>query len=109
MQGEPIQPQRRPRPRLLDKRALEATKDRQWRETRRRVLERDRHRCRACGQSHGLEAHHVVMRSLGGKDDQRNLIALCNSCHKSVHGHVLLLRWNPQGNPALTVRFEWVK
>ncbi len=101
--------QPRPRPRLLDKRAIKATKVKQWRDTRVVVLKRDRHRCRACGQKHGLEVHHVVMRSLGGKDDASNLIALCRDCHQSVHGHVLILRWNGQGNPARTVAFEWVK
>ena len=105
----PLQPQPRPRPRLLDRRALTATKARQWRETRRVVLQRDGHRCRACGQAHGLEVHHVVMRSLGGKDVASNLIALCRDCHASVHGHVLILRWNGQGNPARTVTFQWVK
>lgn len=99
----------KPRPKLLDKRALKATKASQWRQTRMVVLKRDGHRCRACSASHGLEVHHVVMRSLGGTDDARNLIALCRSCHESVHGHVLILRWNGQGNPARTVRFEWVK
>lgn len=101
--------QPRPRPRLLDKRAIKATQRSQWRELRVIVLKRDRHRCRACSSTHGLEVHHVVMRSLGGKDEASNLIALCADCHRSVHGHVLILRWNGQGNPAKTVRFEWVK
>lgn len=101
--------QPRPRPRLLDKRAIKATRQAQWRKTRIVVMERDHHRCRACGSRHGLEAHHVVMRSLGGKDDASNLIALCKDCHRSVHGHVLILRWNGHGNPARTVKFEWVE
>lgn len=101
--------QPRPRPRLLAKRAIKATKRYQWSELRAFVLKRDKHRCRACGQKHGLEVHHVVMRSLGGKDEASNLVALCRDCHASVHGHVLMLRWNGQGNPARTVRFEWVR
>lgn len=102
-------PQPKPRPRLLSKRAEKASERTQWMRVRREVLARDGHRCRACGQSHGLDVHHVVMRSLGGSDDATNLIALCRDCHTSVHGHVLILRWNGQGNPARTVRFEWVR
>lgn len=101
--------QPKPRPKLLDKRDTKAAQHTQWRKARAAVLERDGHRCRACGQKHGLDVHHVVMRSLGGSDDVTNLIALCRDCHTSVHGHVLLLRWNGQGQPAKTVRFEWVR
>lgn len=105
----PLTPQPRPKPRLLAKRKAKATSAKDWRETRVVVLNRDGHRCRACGQKHGLDVHHVVMRSLGGSDDAGNLIALCRDCHQSVHGHVLILRRTGQGDPARTVRFEWVK
>lgn len=101
--------QPRPKPRLLSKRAIKVASAKQWRETRVVVLKRDGHRCRACGQTHGLEVHHVVMRSLGGTDEASNLIALCRDCHTSVHGHVLILRWKGRGEPARTVTFEWVK
>lgn len=101
--------QPRPRPRLLSKRTEKAAAKANYARVRRQVLERDRHRCRACSSSHGLDVHHVVMRSLGGSDDVTNLIALCRDCHQSVHGHVLILRWNGQGNPAKTVRMEWVR
>jgi len=101
--------QPRPRPRLLEKRASKATTARQWREARVVVLKRDGHRCRACGQQHGLEVHHVVMRSLGGKHEPSNLISLCADCHKSVHGHVLILRWTDPAQPAKTLRLEWVR
>jgi 5-methylcytosine-specific restriction endonuclease McrA len=99
----------KPRPKLLDKRARKASKQTDWRKVRIVVLTRDGHRCRACSSKQGLEVHHVVMRSLGGKDEAGNLIALCRGCHESVHGHVLILRWNGKGTPAQTVRFEWVR
>jgi len=98
----------KPAPRLLSKRKAAAAKATDWRKVRVVVLKRDGHRCRACSSTQGLEVHHVVMRSLGGKDDATNLIALCRDCHRSVHGHVLILRWNGHGNPASTVRFDWV-
>lgn len=99
----------KPRPRLLDKRAEKQAAKSNYARVRRVVLDRDRHRCRACGSSHGLDVHHVVMRSLGGSDEASNLIALCRGCHESVHGHVLILRWHGQGEPARTVRMEWVR
>lgn len=99
----------KPKPKLLEKRKQRASKASDWRKTRVFVLKRDRHQCRACSQKHGLDVHHVIMRSLGGKDDSTNLIALCRDCHQSVHGHVLILHWIDAKQPAKTVRFEWVK
>jgi hypothetical protein len=54
---------------------------------RRRVLERDGHRCRmaGCGSTRNLEVHHRVPLALGGSDDAENLLALCESCHRWVH------------------------
>ncbi len=99
----------KPRPRLLDKRAIAATKSLQWQKVRRFVLKRDG-ACRACKRGgRALEAHHVLFRSLGGKDEARNLIALCKRCHEDVHGHVLVIRCDDDGNPARTVRFERVR
>lgn len=101
-------PQRKPRPRRLDKRAIRAAKDRQWREVRQVVLKRDRGLCRPCGKR-ASEVHHVIFRSLGGKDEARNAIAVCLGCHGDIHGHVLLLRWTDGANPQRTVRFEWIE
>jgi hypothetical protein len=51
---------------------------------RRRVLERDHHRCRFCGCPE-VDAHHIVLRSQGGPDCEDNLIALCRVHHNFVH------------------------
>ncbi len=99
----------KPPPRLLSKRAEKAAKATDWRKVRAFVLGRDKHRCRACSSSHGLDVHHVIMRSLGGSDGPKNLVSLCRQCHASVHGHVLVLRWTDQTNPAGTLRLEWVR
>lgn len=99
----------KPKPKLLEKRAAKQDEGKAWRKARITVLDRDKHVCRACGSKHGLDVHHVIMRSLGGSDDVANLIALCRDCHSSVHGHVLTLRWTDPAQPANTVRFEWVK
>jgi len=101
--------QPKPKPKLLSKRAEKAAKHTTWRKVRAVVLERDKHQCRACGQKHGLDVHHVVMRSLGGSDDESNLLALCRDCHASVHGHVLVLRPIDMSNPQKHVSMEWVK
>lgn len=55
--------------------------------TRREVLARDRHRCRAPGCDHRrhLEVHHIVARAKGGTNDAANLITLCSACHRLWH------------------------
>jgi len=47
----------------------------------RRVIERDGHRCVACGQSQGLTPHHVLRRARGGSDTMENLASVCVACH----------------------------
>lgn len=44
-------------------------------------------RCRACGDTRGLQAAHVVPRSrvtIGG-EDARNIVPLCVVCHSAQH------------------------
>ena len=56
------------------------------------VLHRDSYTCQCCGKKHvRLEVHHIIFRSLGGTDDERNLITLCEKCHKAVHDGILIL------------------
>lgn len=52
-----------------------------WKTVRASTLDRDGQRCRKCLASSGLEAHHIVERVYGGKDDLANLITLCGPCH----------------------------
>jgi len=57
---------------------------------RRRVLERDDHSCQRCGTPVGesdeaFELHHLIPRSAGGPDSDKNLVTLCVSCHKNAH------------------------
>ena len=55
--------------------------------TRRQVLARDRHECRAPGCHHRrfLEIHHVTPRRKGGANEADNLITLCAACHRLWH------------------------
>ncbi len=50
------------------------------------VKERDRGRCRVCGRTGFTHPHHRVPLGRGGGNGVANLISLCPSCHRDVHG-----------------------
>jgi 5-methylcytosine-specific restriction endonuclease McrA len=52
-----------------------------WGAQRTSTFSRDGHRCRKCGSSSDLEAHHIKERVYGGADVLDNLITLCSRCH----------------------------
>lgn len=57
--------------------------------TKAMVLNRDNYTCQYCRGKHKdsrLEVHHIIFRSNGGSDEQENLITLCHTCHKALHG-----------------------
>ena len=59
-----------------------------WREIRQLVLKRDGFRCRDCNrmcESPDADVHHLIPRSIGGKDEPGNLITLCDGCHAAHH------------------------
>jgi 5-methylcytosine-specific restriction endonuclease McrA len=69
--------------------ATKSPSNRSWHEpgaaeVRRRVLARDGQRCTRCGETDGLEVHHVIAAADGGSTAPQNLIALCGSCHREV-------------------------
>lgn len=41
--------------------------------------------CCNCGSTQELEYHHVVPISLGGKNNNSNIVCLCYSCHQKIH------------------------
>ena len=59
--------------------------------TRRAVLNRDQHRCRApgCTHTHILEIHHIIPREKGGTQRLENLVTLCSTCRRLWHEHGL--------------------
>lgn len=64
---------------------------------REEVMDRDSHRCRMCGrsgESNRLDPHHVIYKSMGGKDEMGNLITLCFRCHVPIV-HQDRKRWQP--------------
>jgi len=65
----------------------------EWRAVREDVLDRDGHACRFCGTTNeehreehgrGLHAHHIIPDGDGGPDSMRNLITVCQSCHRTL-------------------------
>lgn len=61
-------------------------------QTRFNVHERDSYRCVICGDTYRIElAHTILSRSKGGLGNERNLVCLCQRCHRimdseSEHG-----------------------
>jgi hypothetical protein len=41
--------------------------------------------CVACNELNNLNQHHLIPKSLGGTDDETNIITLCGKCHAIVH------------------------
>ena len=40
--------------------------------------------CAFCGTDKELEEHHMIPLSMGGTNDELNLVFLCKDCHKAV-------------------------
>lgn len=55
----------------------------EWHRTRDRILDRDKNLCRSCGKI-ATHVHHMTYERLG-KENDYDLISLCNECHKEVH------------------------
>ena len=71
--------------------------DYEYSSRREAVLNRDNYTCQCCGKKHvRLEVHHIIFRSMGGTDDERNLITLCEKYHKLVHDGLLILTKKPK-------------
>lgn len=65
-------------------------------DTYKKVIERDKYRCRLCGTSQNLHLHHIIYRS-EKKDlinEPSNCIMLCFKCHELVHSNKK--EWQPK-------------
>lgn len=49
------------------------------------VLHRDGNNCQRCGGFRGIQLHHILPRSRGGRHTEENLTTLCLSCHDWAH------------------------
>ena len=47
------------------------------------------YRCQVCGYNKVIDAHHILLRSKGGKSTLNNGILLCPNCHAEVHAKLL--------------------
>lgn len=43
-------------------------------------------RCYICNTDHNVQKHHIKSRSVGGTDDPRNIVLLCNRHHDIYEG-----------------------
>ena len=41
--------------------------------------------CFNCGSTTNVEHHHVVPLAFGGTNSPKNIVALCDRCHKAAH------------------------
>ncbi|HKJ96397.1 MAG TPA: HNH endonuclease [Thermoplasmataceae archaeon] len=103
-----------------------------WPMASKAVLIRDNYSCRICGRSElsnfstadqynklhlAVQVHHIVPRKDGGKNTFRNLITLCEECHRKtfsndysglpVSGQTTIYKFEKKVN--LCVRREWVE
>jgi len=64
----------------------------EWKGTRKEVLERDDHKCQSCGATRSesrdtLDVHHIIpIAAGGGVFDVENLVSLCQKCHRKWEG-----------------------
>jgi 5-methylcytosine-specific restriction endonuclease McrA len=98
---------KKPRPTYYAKQTSKRERMKNWKKLAAEVTKRDGKRCRVTGETHGLDLHHLLMRSLGGKDEAHNLVWLSRETHKAVHGHALKFFWKDDNNRAKTCWYEW--
>ena len=67
---------------------------------------RDGSLCRVCALPlrDGAHHHHIVNRSLGGKDTTENLVLVCPSCHVLIHQKRVLVSGSGDGPLAVSWR-----
>jgi 5-methylcytosine-specific restriction endonuclease McrA len=81
-------------PAAVVRQTRDAARDKVYRDNSKLARERDGHHCRVCGSLFNLETHHLVPRSLAGRDVRdlvANLVTLCADCHKDVTKHIVKL------------------
>ena len=96
------------RPRYYVKEDAKRERQKNWKKLAAAVTKRDGKKCRVTGELHGLDLHHLLPRSLGGKDELHNLVWLGRETHRAVHGHALKFFWKDDKNRAATCWWEWV-
>ena len=63
-----------------------------WSRIHRFVLDRDDRTCQVCGEpQESPQVHHIVWRSHNGSDHPKNLMVVCESCHRQIHAREMPL------------------
>ncbi len=57
----------------------------EWQRTRRGYLA-EHPICEQCGLEAATEVHHIIPKAQGGGDDEDNLLAMCERCHRTITG-----------------------
>ena len=57
----------------------------EWRDIRKKALERDKYKCIVCNSTKNLQAHHVSYNRLGKSDEYKDLVTMCHRCHERYH------------------------
>lgn len=55
-----------------------------WEGIRKRVYQRDGHRCVMCGKKGKLHAHHIVPVKISKDNSLNNLVSVCETCHRKL-------------------------
>jgi 5-methylcytosine-specific restriction endonuclease McrA len=90
-------------PMCLRAAALKRQDELAWRALKARVTKRDLKRCRVCLKA-GADHHHILSRSLGGRDTDANVLLLCRECHQ--HRHAGLIRITGNAMEQVSVWFD---
>ena len=86
-------------PELRNKEPIRKQKSREERislmKQRRKKASKHIKQCAFCGTDKELEEHHMIPLSMGGTNDELNLVFLCKDCHKAVTSYqqALKKRW----------------
>jgi hypothetical protein len=81
-----------------------------WDIIRKKVYARDGYKCKACGASNvKLNAHHILLLRVSQTNDERNLVTLCDRCHKIVEEKAInLLKSGGHRRDVVRMTHRWL-
>lgn len=63
-----------------------------WAAKKEERLQIDDYRCVMCGRSvdhcRSMQCHHITYQNLGNENVLNDLVTVCGSCHKKLHGYL---------------------
>lgn len=70
---------------MIDRRYLDYIQSEEWAKKAEQRRAIDGHKCAICGSTERLHVHHRHYRTLGNEDVEKDLVTLCEACHRDVH------------------------